>query len=131
MRICLIVSAVLVAAPALPAQQPPKVTVPAGVVFERDVEYANPDGQHLQLNLARPKDGAGPFPAVICIHGGGFRAGSREGGCPQQRSIPRGIGIHLRAVFLCQLTLVKVGKAIAVFGKRGSLPLAPAVIQVE
>ncbi|HEX3149424.1 MAG TPA: alpha/beta hydrolase [Gemmataceae bacterium] len=59
--------------------QPPKVAVPEGVVFERDVEYANPDNQHLQLNLARPKDGDGPFPAVICIHGGGFRAGSREG----------------------------------------------------
>ncbi|MFM8274717.1 MAG: alpha/beta hydrolase fold domain-containing protein, partial [Gemmata sp.] len=29
-----------------------------------------------QLNMARPK-GAGPFPAVVCIHGGGFRAGNR------------------------------------------------------
>jgi acetyl esterase/lipase len=28
--------------------------------------------------LARP-DGSGPFPAVVCIHGGGFRAGAREG----------------------------------------------------
>src|SRR5262249_2504217 len=27
----------------------------------------------------RPKTGDGPFPTVICIHGGGFRAGSREG----------------------------------------------------
>jgi acetyl esterase/lipase len=31
------------------------------------------------LNMARPKHGDGPFPAVICIHGGGFRAGKREG----------------------------------------------------
>ena len=53
-------------------------TVPAGVVFEKNIEYSNPDDQHLQLNMARPKDGAGPFPAVICIHGGGFRAGTRE-----------------------------------------------------
>ena len=29
--------------------------VPAGVVFDKEIEYANPDGQHLQLNLARPK----------------------------------------------------------------------------
>ena len=82
MRLSLSAAVVLAAAPLVLAQQPakpPKVTVPAGVVFERDVEYANPDGQHLQLNLARPKEGAGPFPAVICIHGGGFRAGSREG----------------------------------------------------
>lgn len=53
--------------------------VPTDVVFEKGIEYANPDGQHLQLNLARPKAGSGPFPAVICIHGGGFRAGNRDG----------------------------------------------------
>ena len=47
--------------------------------FESGIEYANPDNQHLQLDLARPAEGAGPFPAVICIHGGGFRAGKREG----------------------------------------------------
>ncbi|MDP1796622.1 MAG: alpha/beta hydrolase [Planctomycetaceae bacterium] len=48
------------------------------IVFEKDVEYSNPDGQHLQLNIARPKDGDGLRPAVLCIHGGGFRAGKRE-----------------------------------------------------
>ena len=53
-------------------------TVPEGVLFEKNIEYSNPDDQHLQLNMARPKEGAGPFPAVICIHGGGFRAGTRE-----------------------------------------------------
>src|SRR4051812_50037961 len=82
MRLCLSAAAFLAAAPILFAQQPakpPAVNVPEGVAFERDVEYANPDGQHLQLNLARPKDGTGPFPTVVCIHGGGFRAGNREG----------------------------------------------------
>lgn len=49
------------------------------VVFEKDIEFANPDNQHLQLNMARPAEGNGPFPAVICIHGGGFRAGTRDG----------------------------------------------------
>jgi len=56
-----------------------KVIVPDDVTFEAGVEYANPDDQHLQLNIARPKTGDGPFPAIICIHGGGFRAGSRTG----------------------------------------------------
>ena len=82
MRLCLSVATLLAAAPLLFAQQPakpPKVTVPEGVDFQRDIEYANPDGQHLQLNLARPKEGTGPFPTVVCIHGGGFRAGNREG----------------------------------------------------
>ncbi len=52
--------------------------IPDGVAFERDIEFSNPDNQHLQVNLAQPKDGAGPFPAIVCIHGGGFRAGKRE-----------------------------------------------------
>lgn len=53
--------------------------VPETVVWQEGIEYTNPDDQHLQLNLARPKTGDGPFPAVICIHGGGFRAGKRDG----------------------------------------------------
>lgn len=48
------------------------------VVREDGIEYSNPDGVSLQLNLVRPKTGEGPFPAVLCIHGGGFRAGKRE-----------------------------------------------------
>ena len=55
------------------------LVIPEGVIFERGIEYANPDGQHLQLNIARPKDAKGPLPVILCIHGGGFRAGSREG----------------------------------------------------
>jgi acetyl esterase/lipase len=65
----------LVASPAF-AQKPP---VPDDVSFEMGVEYSNPDNQHLQLNIAQPKKGDGPFPAIICLHGGGFRAGSRDG----------------------------------------------------
>ena len=50
----------------------------AEIVFEQGIEYASPAGEHLQLNLARPKEIDGKLPAVICIHGGGFRAGKRE-----------------------------------------------------
>lgn len=53
--------------------------VPKDVIFEKGIEYSNPDNQHLQLNMARPRTGKGPFPGIVCIHGGGFRAGSREG----------------------------------------------------
>jgi acetyl esterase/lipase len=66
-------------APAKPATKPAALIIPDAVVFERGIEYSNPDDQHLQLDLARPKNGDGPFPAVVCIHGGGFRAGTREG----------------------------------------------------
>ena len=62
-----------------PAHAQTKLAIPENVVFEPDIEYANPDNQHLQLDMARPKMGDGRFPAIVCIHGGGFRAGSRKG----------------------------------------------------
>src|SRR5205814_3544078 len=49
------------------------------IVWEPNIEFSNPDNQHLLLNLARPKDAAGSLPAIVCIHGGGFRAGNRGG----------------------------------------------------
>lgn len=52
--------------------------VPDNVAFTRDVEFSNPDNQHLQMNIARPKEASGLRPAILCIHGGGFRAGKRE-----------------------------------------------------
>src|SRR5439155_19538538 len=61
-----------VASPAAAQKDPP---VQDTVTFEKGSEYRNPDNQHLQLNMARPKVGDGPFPCVLCIHGGGFRAG--------------------------------------------------------
>lgn len=52
--------------------------IPNSVTWEEGIEYSNAGGERLQLNLARPKTGNGPFPAVLCIHGGGFRAGKRD-----------------------------------------------------
>src|SRR5260370_8092720 len=59
------------------AQKSP--AVPDDVIFESGIEHTNPDNQHLQLNMSRPEQGDAPFPAVICIPGGGFRAGKRGG----------------------------------------------------
>ncbi|WP_309710935.1 alpha/beta hydrolase [Armatimonas sp.] len=58
---------------------PAQARAQEGVVFEKGIEFTNPDDQHLKLDLARPEKGDGPFPAVLCIHGGGFRAGTRDG----------------------------------------------------
>jgi acetyl esterase/lipase len=49
------------------------------ILFEAGIEFAKADGQSLQLDLARPKVQTGKTPAILCIHGGGFRAGKREG----------------------------------------------------
>ena len=43
----------------------------------KDVEYSHPAGKPLLLDLHIP-DGAGPFPAAILIHGGGFDEGSKS-----------------------------------------------------
>jgi acetyl esterase/lipase len=71
-----VVVALSIAPPAFAQKSAP---VPDDVTFDLGVEYSNPDNQHLQLNIAVPKQGDGPFPAIICIHGGGFRAGTRDG----------------------------------------------------
>lgn len=51
---------------------------PDSVIWEEGIEYSSPEGESLALNIARPKVENGPRPAILCIHGGGFRAGKRE-----------------------------------------------------
>lgn len=49
-----------------------------GVLFERNVAFAEVDGGRLTLNFARPAKVAGPLPAVLLLHGGGWSAGAKE-----------------------------------------------------
>jgi acetyl esterase len=51
--------------------------LPGAALDLKDVEYARPDGKPLLLDLHVP-DGAGPFPAAILVHGGGFDQGSKS-----------------------------------------------------
>jgi acetyl esterase/lipase len=46
--------------------------------IERDVIFGKGGTIDLKLDLATPAQGKGPFPAVVCIHGGGWRSGSRQ-----------------------------------------------------
>ncbi|MBI1324141.1 alpha/beta fold hydrolase [bacterium] len=41
------------------------------------VEYSRPAGEPLKFDFVRPQ-GNGPFPLVVCIHGGGWRKGDRS-----------------------------------------------------
>ena len=54
----------------------PPFQLPSDVRMEKNVVYASPGGRDLHLDLFRPKSG-GTFPAIIFVHGGGWRAGSR------------------------------------------------------
>ncbi len=44
-----------------------------------DLTYAERDSGPLQLDLYRPAGMPGPLPAIVCIHGGGWAKGSRQG----------------------------------------------------
>jgi acetyl esterase/lipase len=52
-------------------------TVPANLIAETGVAYAQADPQQV-MDIVRPKE-PGTHPAILAIHGGGFRAGSRKG----------------------------------------------------
>jgi acetyl esterase/lipase len=57
---------------------PAPAQAPAEVRTETDVVFGKGGGRELKLDLAMPKDGAGPFPAVVCVHGGGWVGGDRK-----------------------------------------------------
>jgi acetyl esterase/lipase len=47
------------------------------IEIKKDLVYGKGGATELQLDLAMPR-GDGPFPAVICIHGGGWQGGKRQ-----------------------------------------------------
>lgn len=48
------------------------------IAIARDLTYGKSADTDLKLDLAMPKTEAGPFPAVIFLHGEGWRAGNRQ-----------------------------------------------------
>jgi len=48
------------------------------IAVERDLVYGKGGDAELKLDLAMPKAGAGPFPAIVFLHGEGWRAGNRR-----------------------------------------------------
>jgi acetyl esterase/lipase len=71
-RVLLCALACGLAAPA-GAQQPAQ----ANVLLERNIVFAKGGDSELRLDLAMPNDKEGPFPAIVCIHGGGWVGGKR------------------------------------------------------
>ncbi len=57
-------------------------TVPAELVHEANVEYSNV-GARVALDIVRPREAStAARPAVLLVHGGGFRRGARESYLP-------------------------------------------------
>lgn len=48
------------------------------IVTENDVVYTKVGEKELKLDMARPAEGDGPFPGVLVIHGGAWRAGDKN-----------------------------------------------------
>ncbi len=76
----------LASAVSVVAQQPQSVRKPvaAGIIDHRpidpvrDVVYASPDRLELRADIYRPLASAGPFPAVLTVHGGSWRNGTKS-----------------------------------------------------
>ncbi len=50
----------------------------ADIAISQNLTYATVDGVSLQLDLAQPAEGEGPFPTLVFIHGGGWSGGNRH-----------------------------------------------------
>lgn len=48
------------------------------IPIQKDIVYGKAGGEELKLDLARPAKGEGPFPLVVCLHGGAWQIGSRS-----------------------------------------------------
>ncbi|MGH9721355.1 MAG: alpha/beta hydrolase fold domain-containing protein [Bryobacteraceae bacterium] len=62
---------------AQPRQEPP-FRLPDSAQRLENLVYAQYGARELRLDLYLPKDGRGPFPAVVYIHGGGWSGGSKN-----------------------------------------------------
>jgi acetyl esterase/lipase len=68
----------LTGALALSAQkQEPPLQIPDSVAVERDLVYARHGSREMHLDLYLPKANTGPRPAVVYIHGGGWKNGNK------------------------------------------------------
>jgi acetyl esterase/lipase len=69
-------------AAAPPPRVRPALKVPAEVRYIPDLRYGSGGTEDLHLDLAQPRQGSGPFPAVLVLHGGAWFKGNRKSCLP-------------------------------------------------
>jgi acetyl esterase/lipase len=57
----------------------PVALPPGQIEVKTAITFSKPGEETLNLDLARPMVGKGPWPAVVCLYGGGWISGSRAG----------------------------------------------------
>ncbi len=80
--------------PAILFAQRPQQRLPEGTVAKRDIPYVTKghDLQKLDLFLPKSADPAKPLPLVIWVHGGAWRAGTKDN-CPALRLLEKGYAV--------------------------------------
>ncbi len=66
---------------------------PGAAEVQRNIEYAKVGDKSLTLDLYLPKDAVKPMPVVVWVHGGGWRAGSKENVGIILPMLPSGIAV--------------------------------------
>lgn len=61
----------------------------ADILFIDDIIYATVGDIDLKLDLVRPLNGEGPFPLIVCIHGGGWQLGDKSAYATALRAFAR------------------------------------------
>ncbi len=66
--------------------------LPTDAKIVRDLEYIPGGGERNWLDLYLPANATNPLPVIVWVHGGAWRAGSKEN-CPAQRFVARGYAV--------------------------------------
>jgi len=66
--------------------------LPADAKVLRDLEYIPGGGERNRLDLYLPANSANPLPVIVWVHGGAWRAGSKDN-CPARRFVARGYAV--------------------------------------
>lgn len=72
--------------------QQPRPRLPEGTKAVRDVAYVTNGHERQKLDLFLPAGATNPLPLIIWVHGGAWKAGSKEN-CPALRYVERGYAV--------------------------------------
>ena len=85
--------AVLLRLVSFAAAQQARPNLPDGTKVHRDLEYVQDGHERQRLDLYLPEKADGPLPVIVWVHGGGWLAGSKDGGGPALPFVSKGYAV--------------------------------------